>query len=75
MGLKEEIKQCKLQLIEQKQNQTSLIAAAKIEGTSGNAADLLAQYKAGVKDGAQIASGKVWSLNSSTPGSFSGSPM
>ena len=52
LGLKEELKQCKLQLIEQKQNQASLIAAAKIEATSGHAAALLAQYKAGVKDGA-----------------------
>ena len=73
--MKEELKQAKLQLIEQKQMQATLIAAAKLETSSGHAAALLAQYKAGVKDGAQIASGKVWALNPSTPGSSTDSPM
>jgi hypothetical protein len=56
-----------------KSNQAALISAAKLEMSAGHATALLEQYKLGVKDGANISSGKVWTLGG-TPSSV-GTPQ
>ena len=56
-----------------KSNQAALISAAKLEMSAGHATALLEQYKLGVKDGAHISSGKVWTLGG-TPSSV-GTPQ
>ena len=75
LSLKEELKQCKANVLEQKQNQALLIAAAKVEAASGHAAALLAEYKVGLKDGAKIATGKIWELGTPQGSSSAQSPI
>ena len=61
-SLKMQLSSFKEKIDESKANLDTQIAAAKLEMSLGHATALLAQYKLGLRDGAQIASGKVWSV-------------
>ena len=61
-SLKMQLSSFKEKIDESKANLDTQIAAAKLEMSLGQATALLAQYKLGLRDGAQIAAGKVWSV-------------
>ena len=70
--LKEQLEVLGDKLKTQALHQAALISAAELKASQGHAVALLEQYKKGILDGAQIASGKPWSLG--TPSSV-GTPQ
>jgi hypothetical protein len=70
--LKEQLEVLGDKLKTQTQHQAALISSAELKASQGHAVALLEQYKKGILDGAQIASGKPWSLG--TPSSV-GTPQ